>query len=105
MWTITLDLHGVEVAGTNLKFCFFTIKIIVVSARPAQVLCYMTSWSGKRPGSGKFTPEDIDGSLCTHVIYAFATLKDHRLAETSDKDPDMYDRVVALREKNPDIKV
>lgn len=65
----------------------------------------MTSWAVKRPGSGKFTPEDIDARLCTHVIYAFATLKDHRLAEADDKDPDMYDRVVALREKNPDLKV
>ncbi|XP_044253062.1 probable chitinase 10 [Tribolium madens] len=73
--------------------------------RPPQVLCYITSWSQKRPGAGKFTPEDINPSLCTHIIYAFATLKDHKLAEASDKDPEMYDRVVALREKNPDLKI
>ncbi|XP_063916520.1 probable chitinase 10 [Zophobas morio] len=73
--------------------------------RPPQIFCYVTSWSAKRPGAGKFTPEDINANLCTHIIYAFATLKDHKLAETSDKDPDMYDRVVALREKNPDLKV
>lgn len=65
----------------------------------------MTSWSGKRPGAGKFLPEDIDPSLCTHVIYAFATLKDHRLAEADDKDVELYERVVALRDKNPDLKV
>lgn len=65
----------------------------------------MTSWSQKRPGAGKFTPEDINANLCTHVIYAFATLRDHKLAEANDKDPEMYDRVVALREKNPDLKV
>ncbi|RZB40987.1 chitinase, partial [Asbolus verrucosus] len=73
--------------------------------RPPQIFCYMTNWSQKRPGAGKFTPEDINPSLCTHIIYAFATLKDHKLAEANDKDPDMYDRVVALREKNPDLKV
>lgn len=65
----------------------------------------MTSWSQKRPGAGKFTPEDIDATLCTHIIYAFATLKDHRLAEADEKDSDLYDKVVGLREKNPDLKV
>lgn len=76
-----------------------------VTVRKPQILCYMTSWSQKRPGAGKFTPEDIDSTLCTHIIYAFATLKDHKLSEADDKDPEMYDRVVALREKNPDLKV
>ncbi|KAK9883780.1 hypothetical protein WA026_001972 [Henosepilachna vigintioctopunctata] len=73
--------------------------------RKPQVFCYLTSWSQKRPGSGKFTPEDINAGLCTHVVYAFATLKDHKLTESSDKDPEMYDRIIALREKNPDLKV
>lgn len=73
--------------------------------RPAQVFCYMTSWSQKRPGAGKFTPENIDASLCTHVIYAFGTLKDHRLTEGEDKEGEKYKRVIALREKNPNLKV
>lgn len=73
--------------------------------RPPQVFCYITSWSQKRPGSGKYTPEDINPSLCTHIIYAFATLKEHKLTEASSKDLDMYDRVVALRDNNPDLKV
>lgn len=50
-------------------------------------------------------PEDIDPTLCTHVIYAFATLKNHLLTEGGDKDGDMYERLIALREKNPDLKV
>lgn len=69
------------------------------------MFCYLTSWSQKRPGAGKFLPEDINPSLCTHVIYAFATLRDHKLAEANDKDPEMYDRLMVLREKNPDLKV
>lgn len=54
---------------------------------------------------GRFSPEDIDPTLCTHVVYAFATLKDHLLTEGSDKDAEMYPRLIALRDKNPDIKV
>ncbi|XP_046385252.1 probable chitinase 10 [Ischnura elegans] len=76
------------------------------NTRPAQVLCYMTSWSSKRPGAGKFGPEDVNAALCTHVIFAFATLRDHRLAAADeDKDPEMYEKVIALREENPKLKV
>lgn len=32
-----------------------------------------------RPGPGKFTPTDIDASLCTHIVYAFAVLDSSRL--------------------------
>lgn len=74
-------------------------------ARPGQVFCYLTSWSAKRPGAGKFTPKDIDAKLCTHLVYAFATLKDNKLTEANENDPDMYDQVIALRETNPDLKV
>ena len=80
-------------------------KTLCVAVRGPQVFCYMTSWSQKRPGAGKFTPENVDPLLCTHVIYAFATLKDHRLAAADEKDIEMYDRVIALREKNPNLKV
>lgn len=38
-------------------------------------------------------------------MYAFATLKDNKLSEANDDDPDMYDQVLELREKNPDLQV
>ncbi|XP_075230689.1 chitinase 7 [Lycorma delicatula] len=83
------------------------VQTVVINKkeRPAQVFCYMTSWSQKRPGAGKFTPENIDASLCTHVIYAFGTLKEHRLTEGDDKEGEKYKRVIALREKNPNLKI
>lgn len=73
--------------------------------RDPQVMCYLTSWSSKRPSGGRFMPENVDPTLCTHIIYAFATLKDFKLAEADEKDSDMYDKVVALREKNANLKV
>lgn len=78
---------------------------VATNTRPAQVFCYLTSWSAKRPGAGKFLPKDIDPKLCTHVVYAFATLKDHKLTEMNDEDPDMYDQLIALREKNPELQI
>lgn len=46
----------------------------VENANDKKVICYYTSWSSKRMSFGKFLPEDIDGELCTHIVYAFATL-------------------------------
>lgn len=65
----------------------------------------MTSWSIKRPGAGKFTPDNIDPSLCTHVIYAFGTLKDFKLTYSDEKDIEQYKEMMALREKNANLKV
>ncbi|CAG0884716.1 unnamed protein product, partial [Cyprideis torosa] len=38
------------------------------------VMCYLTSVSWYRKGFEKFLPENIDPSLCTHLMYAFAML-------------------------------
>ncbi|PSN31011.1 putative chitinase 10, partial [Blattella germanica] len=127
VWTVDMDDFTGTICGGDVKYPLIgamskvansisievttkpaPIKISVsevLKPRGPQVFCYMTSWSQKRPGAGKFTPENVDPLLCTHVIYAFATLKDHKLAPADEKDVDMYDRVVALREKNPNLKI
>ena len=49
-------------------------------------MCYYDSRSQFRPGSGRFLPENIDPSLCTHMIYAFAMLIDDHLAIAESND-------------------
>ena len=79
--------------------------------REPRIFCYFTNWSYKRPGMGKFTPEDIDPTLCTHVVFAFASIKDHKLAASEDNDlgdafnDGTYDRIMKHKEKNPELKV
>uniref|UniRef100_A0A2S2Q2H3 Putative chitinase 3 n=1 Tax=Sipha flava TaxID=143950 RepID=A0A2S2Q2H3_9HEMI len=79
--------------------------VVDMNVRAPQIMCYMTSWSIKRPGAGKFTPDNIDPSLCTHVIYAFGTLKDFKLTFIDEKDTEQYKEMMALREKNANLKV
>lgn len=51
-----------------------------VTSHDRVVVCYVGSWAYYRPGEGKFTVDDVDPQLCTHVVYAFAGLD-----ETSHK--------------------
>lgn len=34
-------------------------------------VCYCTNWSQYRPAHARFTPSNIDATLCTHILYAF----------------------------------
>jgi chitinase len=79
--------------------------------RAPRVFCYFTNWSYKRPGMGQFTPEDIDSSDCTHIVFAFGTIKDNKLAASEDNDvgdaftDGTYDRIMKHKEANPNLKV
>ncbi|ESO85837.1 hypothetical protein LOTGIDRAFT_130303, partial [Lottia gigantea] len=74
-----------------------------------RVVCYYTNWSQYRYGM-KFYPENVDPSLCTHVIYAFAKLNGNQLApfewndESTDWSKGMYERLQALKSTNPNLK-
>jgi chitinase len=50
-------------------------------------MCYYTNWAGYRSGDGKFSVQDIDPNLCTHIIYSFARVQGNGLATTEGNDP------------------
>ncbi|XP_052266311.1 oviduct-specific glycoprotein-like isoform X1 [Dreissena polymorpha] len=76
-----------------------------------RVVCSYTNWAQYRPGDGRFLPEDVDPSLCTHLIYVYAKLKGNKLepAEWNDESTTwsegMYQRVINLKDLNPEMKV
>ena len=57
-----------------------------VAGHDKKVVCYWGTWANYRPNNGKFTPESIDASLCTHLIYSFVGL-DADTASIKSLDP------------------
>ncbi|XP_003220422.1 chitinase-3-like protein 1 [Anolis carolinensis] len=69
-----------------------------------KLVCYFTNWSQYRDGSGRFITDDIDPGLCTHIIYAFASIKDNMIAATEWNDLSTYDNIHQLKTRNPTLK-
>ncbi len=93
-------------------------------------VCYFTNWSQWRPKPAYFAPENIDASLCTHIIYAFSyidnvtftlrtieyndlgfsfynhinTIRNRKCVKNSILYKDFYKRVNDLKFKNPKLK-
>merc|ERR1712117_391912 len=68
-----------------------------------KVVCYFTNWAWYRNGGGKYTPDHIDPSLCTHINYGFAVLDSSQLImkphdSWADLDNKFYEKVTALKQ-------
>lgn len=72
------------------------------------IVCYLGSWSVYRPSLAKFTPENINPFLCTHIIYAFAGLSSKYELKPFDSYNDItqggYRKFTSLKEHNKQLK-
>ncbi|ESO85833.1 hypothetical protein LOTGIDRAFT_195779 [Lottia gigantea] len=93
-----------------MRFYFEVLVVIIFihfSSGEYKRVCYVEEWARYRKGEDKFTPEDIDPNLCTHLMFAFATLDSTatkiKPTDPSD-DPSFYKRFNDLKLKNPKLK-
>ncbi|XP_013414708.1 chitotriosidase-1-like [Lingula anatina] len=78
-----------------------------------KIFCYYSSFAQSRQGMARFLPEDINPQLCTHVLFAFVDVSpDGRNLKPSNRNhisrggkPGLYERTVALKQRNPELKV
>ncbi|KAM4045624.1 acidic mammalian chitinase-like isoform 1-T6 [Anomaloglossus baeobatrachus] len=65
-----------------------------------KLVCYFTNWSQYRPDLGKYMPGNIDPQLCTHLVYAFATMNEHKIAPYEWNDDVLYKQFNDLKKTN-----
>lgn len=75
-----------------------------------KVVCYFSASSFFRQGRGRYTPEEIDPQLCTHVIYGSTSLDNGSLhvgnaGYVANIKYDLYNRTLALKAVNRRLKV
>ncbi|XP_063300429.1 acidic mammalian chitinase-like [Pelobates fuscus] len=68
-----------------------------------KLVCYFTNWSQYRPEPVKYMPGNIDPQLCTHLIYAFATMSNNKIAPYEWNDEVLYSQYNALKSQNPKL--
>ncbi|XP_008545499.1 mucin-5AC isoform X1 [Microplitis demolitor] len=73
-----------------------------------KVVCYYTNWSIYRPGTAKFSPQNINPYLCTHLIYAFGGFTKDNTLKPFDKYQDIekggYAKFTGLKTYNKNLK-
>uniref|UniRef100_A0A2K5ZIX7 Acidic mammalian chitinase n=1 Tax=Mandrillus leucophaeus TaxID=9568 RepID=A0A2K5ZIX7_MANLE len=75
-----------------------------VTGSAYQLTCYFSNWAQYRPGLGRFTPDDIDPCLCTHLIYAFAGMQNNKITTIEWNDVTLYQAFNGLKNKNRQLK-
>ncbi|KAK6472078.1 acidic mammalian chitinase-like [Huso huso] len=66
--------------------------------------CYFTNWAQYRPPPTVYMPHNIDPCLCTHLLYAFATMKNNQIATFEWNDVTLYGEFNALKNQNGNLK-
>ncbi|KAK9880775.1 hypothetical protein WA026_013096 [Henosepilachna vigintioctopunctata] len=82
--------------------------ITYTSSKEVRVVCYYTNWSVYRPGTAKFSPQNINPYLCTHLIYAFGGFTKENTLKPFDKYQDIekggYAKFTGLKTYNKNLK-
>ncbi|KAK7880271.1 hypothetical protein WMY93_030638 [Mugilogobius chulae] len=74
-------------------------------ATSSHLMCHMTNWAQYRPGTGKFTPDNVDPFLCTHVIYDLVTINSfNQITPIEWNDEQQFVSLNRLKNVNPTLK-
>uniref|UniRef100_A0A8C5FZV8 chitinase n=1 Tax=Gouania willdenowi TaxID=441366 RepID=A0A8C5FZV8_GOUWI len=89
-------------------FCFTVVVGVLFAlhmASSSKLVCHMTNWAQYRPSNAKFTPENIDPFLCTHIIYSLASINSfNQISAIEWNDEQQYSRLQTLKKVNPELQ-
>ncbi|XP_006159234.1 chitotriosidase-1 [Tupaia chinensis] len=88
----------------SVAWAGLTILLVTQGGSAAKLVCYFTNWAQYREGAARFMPRDVDPSLCTHLVYAFAGMNGHQLSTVEWNDEALYQEFNGLKKTNPKLK-
>ncbi|KAK7113631.1 hypothetical protein V1264_012882 [Littorina saxatilis] len=82
-------------------FGFLTVlQVLTPAMAQGKVrMCYLPTFAQPR-----FTPDDLDPFLCTHVLCAFASISPDGTTVTTT-DEEFFRNITGLKQRNPNLKV
>lgn len=110
-------MFSYQVLLTLVSLLVHTYHAVSGNAGPSHgkvIVCYVGTWSVYRPERGSFKIEDLDPTLCTHIIYSFAGLDIQENAIksldpwqdlTEDYGKGGFKRLVMLKNQYPHLKI
>ncbi|KAI2518391.1 chitinase 3 like 2, partial [Homo sapiens] len=81
------------------------VLLLLQGGSAYKLVCYFTNWSQDRQEPGKFTPENIDPFLCSHLIYSFASIENNKVIIKDKSEVMLYQTINSLKTKNPKLKI
>ncbi|KAL0110455.1 hypothetical protein PUN28_013813 [Cardiocondyla obscurior] len=98
-----------EMRAASLILCLgILLATIQDGTAERRIVCYYTNWSVYRPGTAKFSPQNINPYLCTHLIYAFGGFTKENALKPFDKYQDIekggYAKFTGLKTYNKNLK-
>ncbi|XP_067211675.1 uncharacterized protein [Linepithema humile] len=98
-----------EVRAVSLILCLGILLATVQNGiAEHRIVCYYSNWSVYRPGTAKFSPQNINPYLCTHLIYAFGGFTKENTLKPFDKYQDIekggYAKFTGLKTYNKNLK-
>ncbi|XP_029429792.1 acidic mammalian chitinase-like [Rhinatrema bivittatum] len=90
--------------GKLLFLAGLVLLLHVQQGSSFKLVCYFTNWAQYYPGIARFMPDNVDPCLCTHLIYAFATMTNNQIATFEWNDATLYGSFNALKQYNSDLK-
>ncbi|XP_069592033.1 acidic mammalian chitinase-like isoform X1 [Ranitomeya imitator] len=87
-----------------LLFTCFTFLLHVQLGSSVKLVCYFTNWAQYYPSPATYMPDNVDPCMCTHVIYAFATMTNNQIQTFEWNDPQLYASLNSLKKYNSELK-
>ncbi|XP_059806008.1 acidic mammalian chitinase-like [Hypanus sabinus] len=80
------------------------LQVCEVLGKDYKIVCYYPNWANKQ-GNCRFSPQDINPKLCTHLTYAYAVVdKNHQIVPGEEEDENLYESFNNLKKRNPNLQ-